>query len=412
MYMHRLRRRFRNLIKSANVLMGILLGVVVLPIASGQNLTVLHNFQGSPADGNSPCSGVALNAGGEMYGTTQVGGASDYGTVFELDATGAETVIYQFVGGDSGAHPCAPLALAASGTIYGSTGFSESAYGTIFRMRGGNIDASYGFPGGSLGAFPSGVTLGDDGFLYGITGQGGAGQCGGCGTIYRIDGSGHETVLHMFNGPDGAYPSAPLIQDTEGNLYGTTVAGGLNNSLKLCPNGCGTVFKLTRSGTFTCLHKFTGGTSDGWYVPSGVVLDANGNLFGTTAGGGTWNDGVIYEITTAGEEKILYNFAGEPDGQNPNGLTISAGKLYGTTLLGGTAGDLCYTGGCGTIFEFDESQRETVLYRFSGITDGDEPTGTVSFDHEGNMYGTTTSGPENGCSFSHGGCGTIWKLTP
>lgn len=395
------------------MLVGILLGVLLPLVASGQNLTVLHSFQDSPADGSWPCSGVALDAGGQMYGTTQFGGASNFGIVFELDATGAETVVYQFLGGDDGGNPCAPLALAASGAIYGSTSFSEPAYGTIFRMRDGNIDASYGFPGGSLGAFPSGVTLGNDGLLYGATGQGGAGQCdGGCGTIYSIDGSGHETVLHMFNGPDGAGPSAPLVQDAEGNLYGTTVAGGLNNSDKICPGGCGTVFVLTRSGKFTCLHKFTAGASDGWFVPSGVVLDVNGNLFGTTAGGGTWNDGVIYEITTAGEEKILYNFAGEPDGQNPNGLTISAGRLYGTTLLGGTAGDLCYTGGCGTIFEFDESHGETVLHRFNGMTDGDQPTGTVSFDREGNMYGTTISGPQNGCSFSHGGCGTVWKLSP
>jgi uncharacterized repeat protein (TIGR03803 family) len=393
----------------------ILLAACALPcsLARAQILTTLYSLQGPPGDGNWPCAGVTLDPAGNMYGTTQFGGASDYGTVFELDAAGAETVLHEFSWTD-GASPCAPLILSATGDLFGTTIYGgPNGNGTVFRMRGTELTVVYEFEGAPDGQNPfGGLVENVDGNLYGTTAGGGIGNCaGGCGTIYRIDKNGNESVVYSFSGIDGANPGSTLIHDPEGNLYGTAEFGGLNNSNKLCPGGCGTVFMLSRSGNFTCLHKFTGGTSDGWSPSSAVVRDSAGHLYGTTGGGGSWGAGVIYEITGVGREKILYNFNGMPESVGPNQLTIARGKLYGTTYLGGQSGPSCYYSGCGTIFEFDPSGSEKVLFHFGGITDGAQPTGPVVFDSEGNMYGTTQSGMKDGCPFSHGGCGTIWELS-
>lgn len=388
--------------------------------ARSQTLTTLYEFQGPPADGLSPGSGVVRDTSGNMFGTTQVGGEAGDGTVFELDASGVETTLHSFQFFVDGSNPYALLARGSGGALYGTTIYGGSnGYGTVFSIRGATLTVLCEFRGIPDGQGPfGGVVENIDGNLYGTTAQGGTGNCaGGCGTIYRLDKAGRETVVHSFDGPNGAYPGSTLIHDQQGNLYGTTVGGGLNNSNQLCPGGCGTVFTLSRSGKYTVLHKFTGtsyiaGTSDGSYVVDGVVRDREGNLYGTTSGGGSWNVGIIYEITNTGEEKVLYSFAGSPDGANPGPLVIAHGKLYGTTFYGGQASCWGPSGGCGTIFEFDMSGTEKVLYAFGGVTDGAVPAGPVTFDSEGNMYGATQTGNEDGCPFSHGGCGTVWKLLP
>ncbi len=389
--------------------------VLLCPLtARSQTLTTLYNFQGPPGDGLSPEGGVVLDPGGNMFGTTEAGGQADNGTVYELDASGVETVLHSFQFFIDGDNPFAHLVRGSGGTLYGTTIYGgPNGYGTVFSIRGTALTVLYGFRGSPDGLGPNGVVENIDGNLYGTTAQGGTGGCaGGCGTIYRLDKAGHESVVHSFDGPNGAYPSATLIHDRQGNLYGTTVGGGLDASNKLCPAGCGTVFMLGPSGKYTVLHNFTYGPTDGWYVVWGVVRDGEGNLYGTTSGGGTWGDGIIYEITNTGKEKVLYSFAGPPDGQDPGQLIIANGRLYGTTYSGGQANCWGLSGGCGTIFEFDSSGSEKVLYRFNGVTGGAQPTGPVVFDSEGNMYGTTESGVKNGCPFSHGGCGTIWKFAP
>ena len=380
------------------------------PIAAhSQALTTLYNLQGSPTDGDWPCAGVIRDAKGNMYGTTQGGGKWDYGTVFALGANNAEAVVHNFQDSD-GQSPCAPL-IYADGSLYGTTIYGgDNEDGTVFSIRGTHLTVLYKFQGIPDGQGPfGGLVENIDGDFYGTTAQGGSGTgAGGSGTIYKIDKAGHETVLYSFSGRDGAYPAASLIHDSAGNLYGTTNGGGANNH---CPSaGCGTVFKFDTSGKLTVLHSFTGGTADGWFVVTPVVRDAAGNLYGTTSGGGTWNLGTIFEITNKGKERVLYSFAGPPDGWNPNQLVIANGKLYGTTYLGGQSDCNGIDGLCGTIFEFDQVEGEKVLYRFNGFTDGEEPTGPVTFDSNGNLYGTTQSGIKDGCPFSHGGCGTVWKL--
>jgi len=376
-----------------------------------QTLTTVYNFQGPPTDGSWPCAGVTKSITGSLFGTTQFGGQSGYGIAFEFDSGGSETVAHSFVGGTDGENPCAPLVPGPNGSLFGTTifgGYAEN--GTVFEIENSQFTGAFDFRGGANGAFPSGLDYAN-GALYGTAPQGGGGMCpGGCGIIFRLDRFGHETVLHTFQGPDGAYPSAGVIHDKFGNLYGTTEGGGDNHFC--APYGCGTVFKLDRSGQFSVLHSFTGGENDGWFVVRGVVLDSAGNLFGTTSGGGRWNLGTIYEIPKTGKEKIVYSFAGPPDGATPNQLVSGLdGKLYGTTYTGGDLNCYGLSGGCGTIFEADKLGNEKVLYRFNGTTDGAQPTGAVLIDEQLNMYGTTQSGVKDGCPFSHGGCGTIWKLS-
>lgn len=402
----------KSIHKSALALFVVAGALFCVQSASSQMLTTLYNFQGPPSDGSWPCAGVVLDATGNLYGTTQFGGQDDDGTTFKLDTNGMETLLHSFTAGTDGENPCDPLAIGPRNELFGTALYGGyNGNGTVFVIQNDKFKAAYDFPGGSDGSFPDGLQY-SNGALYGTTAQGGNAQCaGGCGTIFKLDRFGHQTVLYSFHGSDGRGPGAGVIRDEKGNLYGTTNFGGQNN---LCPPyGCGTVFKLDPLNKLTVLHSFTGGANDGWFVVTGVVQDSKGNLFGTTSGGGTWNMGTIYEITNGGEEKVLYNFSGPPDGATPNQLFLAPNDmLYGTTYSGGDATQCVgLGGGCGTIFMADKLGHERVLYRFSGITDGAQPTGPVVFDSEGNMYGTTQSGVEGACPFEpHYGCGTVWKL--
>ncbi len=207
------------------------------------------------------------------------------------------------------------------------------------------------------------------------------------------------TPLYNFAGsPDGAIPYAPLVRDAQGNLYGTTGGGG----------SAGTVFKIDSQGMETILHSFTG-PPDGGGPFAGLVRDTKGNLYGTTTYGGAHNLGTVFEITAAGEELILHSFKG-PDGRDPfGGLTLDPeGNLYGTTNVGG-AGSCPYVGteGCGTVFVLTPGGTERVLYSFQGgEADGNFPNSTLVRDAAGNLYGTTSSG---GCPYELT-CGTVFEI--
>jgi uncharacterized repeat protein (TIGR03803 family) len=205
-------------------------------------------------------------------------------------------------------------------------------------------------------------------------------------------------VLYSFiGGNDGKYPEAGVIQDAKGNLYGTTSYGGAS-----CY--CGTVFVLDTHGTETLLHSFAGGT-DGVDPYAGLLMDAKGNLYGTTSEGGTSGYGAVFKLTKAGKETVLYSFCPEgypctDDGASPYaGLVMDAkGNFYGTTGSGGTSG-------YGTVFKLSKSGKESVLYSFTGL-DGENPyLGFLLMDAKGNLYGTTSYGGSDGY-------GTVWKLTP
>jgi uncharacterized repeat protein (TIGR03803 family) len=360
-------------------------GVVYKLTPSGQE-AALYTFTGEE-DGGSPYTGVTRDSSGNLYGATYGGGSSNAGVVYKVSPSGQETVLYTFSGGADGALPYSSVILDASGNIYGTT--SGNA-GVVYKVTpSGQESVLYGFQGGVGGAVPeAGVIMDGSGNLYGTAGIGGP---GGDGVVYELSSSKQETVLFGFpGGADGSDPLSPLVRDSSGNLYGTTVAGGAA--------GKGLVYKMS-SGKETVLYSFTGG-SDGGQPYSGVILDSSNNLYGTTAHGGAFGYGVVYKVSPSGQETVLYSFTGWGDGAEPySGLSRdSSGNFYGTTLYGGTFGH-------GVVYKLTPSGQESVLYSFFGFEDGNLPYGGVILDAGNNVYGTTEEGGE----FSEG---VVYKVTP
>jgi uncharacterized repeat protein (TIGR03803 family) len=304
--------------------------------------TVLHNFTGP--DGANPVANLIMDANGDLYGTAGAGGILQYcktlnyagcGVVFKLSGT-KETVLHRFTAGADGAQPVAGVIMDASGALYG-TAYEDGPIGAgvVFKLVGKKLTVLHAFTGGRDGGFPTGgLLMGANGVLYGTASSGGDGNCEypyGCGVAFKLAGK-KETVLHAFRGsPDGEEPSAALTADAAGNLYSTTYYGGRDDN-------CGTVFELTAGDKEQVLHRF-GREHDGCRAFAGVVLDPQGNLYGTTLDGNDAGAGVVYEITADGQEKILHRFCSWKDctdGAYPNGLIIDAeGNLYGTTSNGG-----------------------------------------------------------------------------
>jgi uncharacterized repeat protein (TIGR03803 family) len=265
----------------------------------------------------------------------------------------------------------------------------------------------YQFPGGpGVGNPPAGLVEDGAGNFYGTTSGGGVigGTCKilqGCGGIFKLDTSGKETVLYSFKGtPDGSDPLASLVLDAAGNLYGTSGGGAF---------GAGTVFKLDTAGKETLLYSFAG-PPDGANPQASLVFDAAGNLYGTTYVGGTAGFGTVFKLDTNGVETVLHSFAGPPDGVNPQaGLVLDpAGTtLYGTTLHGGASG-------FGTVFKLDTAGGTySVLYSFSGKADGGNPYAGLVLDPAGNLYGTSSSGGALNCLGGQNnkvGCGLVFKV--
>jgi uncharacterized repeat protein (TIGR03803 family) len=252
---------------------------------------------------------------------------------------------------------------------------------------------------------------GADGVFYGTTAGGGAYKSG---AVFKLNKAGKETVLYSFcpGGPpcvDGEAPLAGVIQDARGNLYGTTAYGG-DPSCGSERAGCGVIFKLSKTGSETVLYGFKGG-SDGNEPQAGVVQDAEGNLYGTTVYGGDtscnppYGCGVVFRLSKTGELAVLHSFTGGADGRYPYAGVIqdAKGNLYGTTIYGGTTG--CGDG-CGVVFKLDKTgKKETVLHTFTGGNDGGVPWGAVIRDAEGNLYGTASQGGDNNG-------GVVFELTP
>ena len=249
-------------------------------------------------DGESPYGGVILDTAGNLYGTTYKGGASNYGTVFKVSKAGKETVLHSFAGGSAdGCNPGGGLILDAKGNLYGDTQLcGASNYGTVFKVsKAGKETVPHSFAGGSSdGAEPfyGSLLMDKKGNLYGVTEHGGTGEgCNlNCGVLYRLSKSGTLTVLHSFaNAPDGSFPFGTPVMDGKGNLFGTTDAGD--------PDQVGIVWKVSKNEHETILHSFTPGGVDGVNPAYSLVLDSAGNVYGTTESGGSSNQGVVFEIT-------------------------------------------------------------------------------------------------------------------
>jgi uncharacterized repeat protein (TIGR03803 family) len=256
------------------------------------------------------------------------------------------------------------------------------------------------------GAEPSAGLIRDSaGNLYGVAAGGGSPNEKG--VVFKLTPSGSETILYAFGAipNDGSDPEGQLIRDAQGNLYGTTAMGGANNT---SGQGDGIVYKLSPDGTETILYNFGASSTDGTQPRWGVVMDAAGNLFGTTYAGGAYGFGTIFRITPQGGETVLHSFAGDiTDGGGPFAALIkdSSGNLYGTTQFGGTGSGNPFGGG-GTVFEYSASGSYSILHNFAGPpSDGTQPSASLTLDGQGNLYGTAHSGGSNGE-------GNVFKLSP
>jgi uncharacterized repeat protein (TIGR03803 family) len=416
----------------------LVLGVLV-GAAWSQTEGVLYSFcaQNNCIDGSNPEAGLVLDQKGNLYGTTYYGGPSSCegvgcGLVFKVGPKGKETALYNFCAQrdcTDGALPLAGLIFDQKGNLYGTTQAGGAhGYGVVFKLTPeGKETVLYSFCAHTKaavctdGASPhAGVVFDQKGNLYGTTTGGGA---HGYGTVFKLTPKGREAVLYSFcaqnNCTDGEYPYAGVILDLTGNLYGTTSSGG---AFERCEDasGCGVVFKLTPKGKYTVLHNFCAQTNctDGEYPYAGVVFDQRGNLYGTTVEGGhsdiscgSYGCGVVFKLTPKGKETVLYSFCAQSnctDGAAPYaGLVFDKeGSLYGTTAGGG----LCAL--CGVVFKLTPKGRETVLYSFcaqGNCNDGVIPTAGLTFDQKGNLYGTTVYGGPGGY---YNGSGVVFKLTP
>lgn len=312
------------------------LEVFAAPSAQTQTFNVLYSFTGS-SDGAFPEASMVMDAMGNIYGTTRGGRFSNggNGTVFEINKAGAFTVLHSFAGGSTdGETPYGGLVMDAKGNLYGTTSAGGAfGLGTVFKVTDtGKETLLHSFGRGTDGSTPNaGLIMDTKGNLYGTTSLGGTSNLG---TVFRVTNTGKETILHSFKGtPDGSDPTASLLMDANGNLYGTTYAGGTGHAGGSCYRGCGTVFKITNVGKEIVLHNFKGSPS-GAFPYAGLISDPQGNLYGTTVAGGSHSGGTVFEVTKTGKTTILYHFTGLDGGQPYAGLVMSTdGTLYGTTFL-------------------------------------------------------------------------------
>ncbi len=402
------------------VLAVLVLSLALCGSAMAQGEQVVYSLGIAPGDGACPMAGLVLDQKGNLYGTTALGqghGLFRYGsgTVFKLTHTGRgwkETVLHTFTGKD-GAVPAANLVLDQKGNLYGTTsrGGTNDA-GVVFRIfhnaTGWHEQVLYSFTGLTDGGSPfAGVIRDAAGNLYGTTELGGG---NGQGTVFQLTHAPTgwtEKVLHSF-GPFAKFPFGGLVFDAAGNLYGTTRSGGTALS--------GTVFRLTpgNRGNWksTILYSFLGstnGNADGRFPYGALVFDGEGNLYGTTKGGGTFGGGILFQLKpsldgTWTERVLQYGAAGNGGGkQFMSDLVFdAAGRLYGTAALGGKFG-------WGVVYRLTPTAtglwKEHVLHPFTGLNDGGTPLAGVVLDAQGNVFGTTFTGGE-------AGNGTVFEIIP
>jgi uncharacterized repeat protein (TIGR03803 family) len=383
-------------------------------IADARGLRVLHAFKGGK-DGASPTSGLVADGQGNFYGATNAGGQGNCnsgdgcGTVFKIDASGRKSTVYVFKGKKDGGSPSGDLTVGPDGSIYGATqqAGSSCGCGTVYKIRpDGTEKTLYQFQGGSDGAGSrAGVILDADGNLYGTTQQGGTGSCqGGCGTVFKLTPTGTKTVVHNFTGgSDGEAPAGGLVFDSSGNLFGTTESGGGN-----CDFGnCGTLFKIASNGVESIVHAFGGDVEDGYFPFGRLIIASDGNLWGTTLEGGDHIRGTLYKVSSHGQETPVWAFGAFQDGAYPDAGVIQGpdGNLYGTLPTDGSEGP-------GYIFKWSiADQTESIVYAFPVLPAGRAPSGTLAFDASGNIYGTTVEGGGNhGQGCDPNGCGEAYRL--
>jgi uncharacterized repeat protein (TIGR03803 family) len=372
--------------------------------AQSQTYSVIYNFTGKGSDGSSPYGGPILDHLGNLYGTTYTGGSNGSGSVYRLSPSGSSWTyhsLYSFKAGPDGVGPAfGSLALGPHGALFGTTE-GGGYFGTAFAVCvcAGREVQIHSFGIGTDGAQPiGGLVMDSAGNLYGTASLGGA---YGNGTVFEEVRSGDswtESTLYSFIGSnDGTNPASGVTLDAQGNIYGTTSLGGAN--------GAGVVYELSPSGSGwgqTVLYTFEG-LNDGQNPVGGVILDEAGNLYGTTFDGGANGGGTVYEMSPSASGwtfTTLYSFTGGYGGPY-NKLTLAKGEIYGATLDDGA-------NGFGLVFKLTPANGGwsfTDLYDFAGASEGAEPYGSVAVDGNGNVFGTTNEGGSENQ-------GLVFEITP
>jgi len=420
--------RKENIVR-ATLLITLAAVTITLPlVVQAQTFSVIHTFSGN-GDGYQPYAGLTIDGGGHLYGTT-----TEYigGTVYEMKrVNGIWTfnTLLNFNGRD-GLIPYSKVVFGTSGALFGTTfegGTSldcEFGCGAVYDLLpSGAVCKTFSCPwtANAIVSFTDGADGGNpnlvdpvfdrQGNLYGTTAIGGS---TGIGVVFQLTHTGGgwtENVLHNFTGPDGAYPYSGLIFDQAGNLYGTTGYGGQFNQ--------GTVYKLTPSGsgwTLTTLYSFQGG-ADGTEPAAALIMDQAGNLYGSTVVGGAGGGGTVFKLSPSGGDwtfSLIYSLVGHqnqnfyPGVFNPLAMDAQ-GNLYGTAVLDGAHSN-------GSVFKLSPSGGTwtyTSLHDFTNGADGANPFAGVTFDANGNLFGTTVyGGTTNGQACQGIGCGVVWEITP
>jgi uncharacterized repeat protein (TIGR03803 family) len=358
-----------------------LMALLAVP-AAAQTFSVLYSFTGG-SDGSRPQAGLIVDgSGAHVYGVTG-------STLFEIDADGTFHLRYTFtipIGGPNGY-----IVRDGQGNFYGTSPYGGDAYeGSVWKESQNHATLLHAFTGGIGGtdaAIPmAGLARDSAGNLYGVTDTSSFPDI-----VFKVDATGSFSILQTFSAAAGPlqniYPSR-LILDSAGNLYGTSVEGGLFRA--------GAVFRLSPAGKLAVLFSFGAGV-DGWGPYQGLVRDSAGNLYGVTAYGGKDNYGTIFKVSSIGRMDVLYNMTQSDGASNGDLIRDPAGNLYGTTMWGGRYG-------AGSVYKLDPAGNMTVLHHFTGGVDGANPRGGVNADGVGNLYGTTDGG-----GLGHG---VVFKIAP
>ncbi len=435
----------------------LLIAVWAVPAAQAQSsstMTPLYDFQGG-TDGDYPVSGLVADPAGNLYGTASNDAASGtggaFGVVFEVNpSSDTESALYTFCPNGlpclDGSTPDAALVMDSAGNLYGTTQYGGANNdGTVFELSpqpSGGCPANsnqgngwcetvlYSFTGGADGTAPIAALIMDSaGNLYSTTSSGATNSCG---SVFELSpasgGAWTETTLYDFTGgsTDGCTPKSAVTLDSNGNLYGATYSGGnatnYGTVYELNPQPSGGCPAGSNQGNGWCetvLHTFTGGKTDGYHSTSDLTF-YQGNLYGTTQSGGnsTLNAGTVFELSPNSNgtwtETLLHSFARNPDGMTPEQGVVfdSRGNLYGAASQGGNY--VNHVSSWGTVYEISATGIFAKLYQFGGQTDGAYPLGKLLIDANGNLFGTSEqTGP--GCTSLPGQCvgyGAVWKLTP
>lgn len=365
-------------------------------------LTTLAQFTGT--NGSEPLAGVIKGGDGNFYGTTRLGGDTTglspygYGTIFRITPEGTLTTLVKF-NRTNGQYPSSDLVQGTDGGLYGTTtyggAYGSAGYGTVFKITTeGAFTTVFNFSE-TTGIWPlAGLILGQDGNLYGTNSHGSSDGLMGLGSVFRMTLQGTLTTLANFGEQTGYSPRAALVQDRQGNLYGTTFNGGEGSDHV---EGDGSIFKIPPNGPLAVLVSFK--DWDGSSCPDSLIEGIDGNLYGTTRQGGRYGMGTVFKMTRNGVLTTLVDFYGQ-NGSHPNGGVVQGmdGNFYGTTSDGGQFND-------GTVFKMTQKGALTTLTSFEGRTNASRPIGRLVKGDDGNFYGTTRS-----AVFPYKG--TVYRVTP